>query len=302
MFDQAQKLREMVKSSSLENFFSDTCLSCSQTPDKLKKSFVIALLSGKGGVGKTVITANLALALGALGKKVLIIDSSWERESISIILKSKFAKKLHNLQSGNAAVNECIVQYSPNIKIISGRPANSTCTQELNKKMETIIKQNDFILIDNNAGISQQIISTALNADQTIIVTTPEPTSVASAYALIKNIIAKNNSAKLQLLLNMAIDKEDAIAAAQKITYMVKHFLHIEIKDFGYILSDTVVPISVRKRVPFLLASPHSHAARMLNTLAEKLSPAQQQKKIHKNRRKNNYSGIFEKILVDSKS
>jgi len=237
----------------------------------------IAITSGKGGVGKTNFTANLGLSLAIQGGKVIIIDADLGLANIDVIFRLSPKFNLRHVIAGEKTVSEIMIGGPFGVMII---PASSGVEYLANLDEETRAKfiedlfhttaEADFLLIDTAAGISQNVLSFATAAEEVIVITTPEPTSITDAYAMIK-VLSQRGHSNVKLLVNMAFSANQAEEVAKKIIIVVKQFLKKEIDFLGYILEDENMPQAVKEQKPLLLLNPNSKAARCITNIASKI-------------------------------
>ncbi|WP_054958686.1 MinD/ParA family protein [Paenibacillus dakarensis] len=265
MKDQAQSLRQLV---------SEKAMIPSQASSK-KLGKVITVSSGKGGVGKSNFTLNFALALKSMGKKVLIFDADIGMANIDVLMGVSSRFNLYHLLHREKSIEE-VIQYGPEgLPYIAGGSGIvdmlSLSEDDLNyfvAQMESMAAEMDYIIFDTGAGISKQNMKFITSADQCLVVTTPEPTSITDAYALIKVVHGSHPEVKFDLVINRAGDEKEAAQAADKIILTAHRFLDLDIKMLGYVSDDPYVVKSVKRQVPFSIAYPKCEAARDVQRLA----------------------------------
>lgn len=262
MTDQAEGLRQLVKKTELPS----------------NKARVVAITSGKGGVGKTMLCANLAIAISHLNKKVLIIDADFGLANVDVVLNISSKYTLQHVIEGKISITGCLVEGPAGVKLIPGASGIPKLANLSNRQRKALIEsfstletKVDFILIDTSAGISRNVINIALAADETIVVTTPDPTAITDAYAVVKVVAAKDNSASIKLLVNMVSSKEEADRVSERISFVSKQFLNVFLENAGFIFADPIVARATRERVPFLLTYPHSRVSKCVRLLAKNL-------------------------------
>lgn len=265
--DQAQRLREIVKSESVRDNDLKT------EPHIDIDSRIITVSSGKGGVGKTNFTVNLAIALTKLDKKVTIIDADLGLANVDVILGIVPKFTLSSVLRDEKTIEEIIVEGPNGIKIISGGSGVKDLVDldniEIKKLIESFNKLNsesDYILIDTGAGISNSVLSFIKAADEVILVVTPDPTSITDAYAVIKNI--SNNEKNIKVVVNRVESNKEGQEVFDKINKAAKKFLGKELDNIGYIYEDNNVKKSVKIQRPFLLNSPNSLASKGVDLIA----------------------------------
>lgn len=251
---------------------------------------VFSITSGKGGVGKTNITGNLALALSKMGKRVLIFDADLGLANIDIIFGIHPEYHIGHVISGEKTLSEVIVETSGGIGIIpavSGEDAMTVLEpgQKLSllSEFEVLNDVFDVVLIDTAAGISSNVVYFNLAAEECIVVATGEPTSITDAYGIIK-ILNQNGAKRFKLLINMVTGIEEAKTVYSTLSQAADRFLNGVVTEFlGFIPRDPMVPKSVIERKPFLINSPESEASKSITGLAKKLYDSPRRKDLDGN-------------------
>jgi flagellar biosynthesis protein FlhG len=243
---------------------------------------VIAITSGKGGVGKTNIVANLGYALCKSGKRVLILDADLGLGNLDVLLGLTPKYNLSHVINGQKTLSEIIVSGPGNLKIL---PASSGM-QELTKltlaqKLEIFNDLNsqlfnyDTVLIDTAAGISSNVLYFNASANEIMVVVTPEPTSITDAYALMKILSVKYQEKHFRLIVNQAQNKKEADEVSRQLCLVANRFLDISIEHFGNVLADDKVKAGVRKQKVVSEMAPMTQASRDFAELAHKLIRSQ---------------------------
>jgi flagellar biosynthesis protein FlhG len=268
MNDQAQKLRELAtRSRAGEGTGVRTAGPCR----------MITVASGKGGVGKSVFSANLALSLARLNRRVTIVDADLGLSTVNILLDARPQYDLCDVIEGRVALEQCVTACRGGaVRLVQGgsgiaRMANLPQGQVeyLVRCLERLRREADFLIVDCGAGISDTVIRFCLAADEVAVVATPEPTSVADAYALIKTVFTRNPGADMRLCVNICRNKQDADSVSRRIRGVCRQFIGSEPGDAGYIAQDPFVAVSVRERVPFVESRPDSDSSRQIRKIAE---------------------------------
>lgn len=271
MSDQAEMLRRIV-----DNMNSGLPATEGLKPEK--RARVITITSGKGGVGKTSITVNLAIALSRLGLRVAILDVDFGLANIDLLFGIAPKYTLLDLIRDEKSIFEVLTDGPNNIKFLSGGSGVEELMRMDRKKLRKFMssialldKLYDIILIDTGAGLSQNVMSFIMAADEIILVTTPEPTAITDAYALVKMVSRRDRKKIIRILVNKAETAREAEDIANKLIVVSEKFLSLKLSKLGYILYDDTIMKSVKLQKPFCLNQPRSQAARSLFALADVL-------------------------------
>ncbi len=239
---------------------------------------VVAVTSGKGGVGKTNVSVNLAIAIAQLGKRVVLVDLDLGLANADILLDVTPRYNLSQVLVGRKAIEEVSIPAMGGIRLVPGasgveRLANLSDVERasLLSSFEALHREADYILFDTGAGISRNTTAFLAAADEVVVVTMPEPTAIVDAYAVIKMISREQDHGDLFVLLNQCAGREEADRFANGIVVTANKLLNAYVEKLGYIVSDPRVPQAVRARRPFLLAHPGCMASRCVRSIAERL-------------------------------
>lgn len=267
MNDQASKLRELAATTKFE-----------QDHNQPKVARFIAVTSGKGGVGKSMVTANLAIALSRLKKRVIVIDADFGTANQHILFDTYGRFNLSHVLDSKAKIEECCVRHRSGVLIVSGGSGISKLADLSAKQRFVLIDEfqklkhaADYILFDTGAGISRNVTNVALAADEVIVVTTPEPTAITDAYAMVKTISNGDSAKVIKLIMNMANNKLEAEKIASKISAVSRQFLNLYIERVGVVLRDDIVMRSVREKRLLMQAYPNSRPAQSIQHIAASL-------------------------------
>jgi flagellar biosynthesis protein FlhG len=238
---------------------------------------VIAVTSGKGGVGKTNVSVNLALALGARGKKVLLFDADMGLANVDVMLGIMPKFTLLNVLNGQKSLREILVQGPEGIQVVASGSGGVQELADLNdtqraRFLDALLElkdQADEILIDTGAGLHRNVLAFVQSADEVLVVTTPEPTALMDAYGMIKILHREKKNPSIHVVVNMAAHHGEADEAGKKLVILAKRFLNLDIDYRGFIPRDMGMVRAVKEQKPILLSSPMSPAALHLNKLAE---------------------------------
>jgi flagellar biosynthesis protein FlhG len=235
--------------------------------------------SGKGGVGKTNIAVNLALALRQLDNCVALIDVDLGLANVDIVLGITPPYNLGHVFRGEKTLVEIIEDGPLGIKLLAGGSGMSELAnltgwrlEQFVKSLDELNREFDFVVLDTGAGIGQNVLSFALATDEVLVVTTPEPTAITDAYGLIKVVFQRNPQAQIRLIVNMARNPGEAEAVAEKLNSVLREYVQREVEYIGYLLDEQQVNRAVGQQVPFLLSYPSSMASRSIKRIANILA------------------------------
>jgi len=248
------------------------------TKPKLRSATVIAITSGKGGVGKTSLAVNLAIQLASSGKRVVLLDADLGLANADVLCNLNIPNNLSHVIAGKKALADVMVPAPGGFKLIGGASGlarladlSESDRQRLVTSLEDLEQHSDIILIDTGAGIGPNVLSFTAAADQVLVVTTPEPTAITDAYAVVKVVSAGTPRGPVSLLVNQVKNADEARLVHQRIAKVAKQFLQVPVLDIGWIAADPAVAAAVRQRTPFILASPRCPASLGIAQLAARL-------------------------------
>lgn len=253
--------------------------------EALPQMRVISVTSGKGGVGKSSVVTNLAMALSSRNKRVLLLDGDFGLANLDIMLDLKPRCTISDVLHGDKSVKDLVIKFSPNVDVL---PSSSGILEMTNiglhekTKLLEVIQQlensYDVLLIDTGAGISDEVTWLNSSAGEIIVIATPEPTSLADAYALIKVLNQKHKVKDFRLLVNQAKSESEALRVYQQITAVSDRFLNVSIDYLGHVLWDDLWTHAIRQRRPLISAFPDSNTAKNFSQLADTLYRASDRK------------------------
>lgn len=264
--DQADKLREKVE----------------MLNERVPSSRVIAVTSGKGGVGKTSISVNLALQLKEQGKNVVILDADFGLANVEVMLGIRPQYNLVDLIYNNKTIEEIITEGPMGIGFISGGSGVQDLVnldkERIKKLIAKLVKLDslyDVIIIDTGAGIADSVIEFVLSSPEVLLVVTPEPTSITDAYSLLKAVNRKKDFKREQIsikvIANRVESEEEGEEIYNKISIVVSKFLNIQLEYIGYIPLDKKIANAVIEQKPVSLTAPNSEAAIHIRGICNKL-------------------------------
>ncbi len=238
----------------------------------------LAVASGKGGVGKTNVVVNLAVAANRLGKKVIILDADLGLSNVDVLLQLAPRYNIQHVLSGQKTLAEIMVDGPHGIKIL---PASSG-VQELTsldefqrlkimEEFDAYTGSFDLLIIDTAAGISENVAFFCVVAEETLIVTSPEPTALTDAYALIKVLFTRYQEREFSVMVNSARGPEEAFEVFKRLMLVTEKFLNVSLNYVGHIPTDGSVGKAVRAQRPFVDMFPGTEASRQVCQMASKI-------------------------------
>ncbi len=239
---------------------------------------IFAITSGKGGVGKTNISVNLALLLRRLKKNVLLVDADIHLGNVDLLMGIRPGATLADVISGEKTLAEIIVKGPTGVDVM---PASSAVLDMIDAEDRVIkrlgdaflnLEHNyDLVIVDTGAGIGRNVTSFSLGADKVIVVVTPDPASIADAYGVIKILLQKSPSLPIMLVTNMVQSDDEGENLYKKMDLMVQRFLQNKILFGGAILRDESVQDAVRRQIPVVLEYPNSRPSNALKMMTRNL-------------------------------
>ncbi|MGI6649841.1 MAG: MinD/ParA family protein [Bacillota bacterium] len=265
--DQATKLRELARST------------ITGEQEKEQSTLrIITVASGKGGVGKTNVILNLAIALAQRKQRVVILDADLGLANIDVLMGIVPVYTLNEVLIGRKSIKEILVEGPYNIKIIPGGSGiqeltNITIQQQKNlmEELHVFEQEADYLFVDTGGGINKNILGFLTAADEVIIVVTPEPTSITDAYTVIKILSQFQVHTSVNLIVNRVANTSEAQQTLQRIKLVAEKYLPMKIKPLGYIFDDRFVIKAVKSQQPLLTLYPYSSAAANFEEIARNL-------------------------------
>ncbi len=245
---------------------------------------ITAVTSGKGGVGKTFVSANLAAALARRGERVLVLDADLGLANLDVVLNLHPKITLHDVFTGKAELDQAILPAPGGFSVLlagSGLVEYSRLTPEvreqLNSVIQKVVPRFDRVLLDTGAGISDVVLYAVSLADEVMVVATPEPTSLTDAYATIKVLAGQQQRRVIKLLVNQVARVGEGRAIRAQLQQVVDRFVSngtdtpLRIELVGDVPTDVAVREAVQRRQLLLEAAPGSAAATAMVAIAERL-------------------------------
>ncbi len=257
MIDQAEDLRKIMETNDYN------------INRQIKNTRIIAVSSGKGGVGKTNIAINLGIAYAKIGKKVIVMDADLGLANVNVCLGIIPKYNLFQLIKKQKRMKDIIIDTNYGIQIVAGasgfsKIANLTDEERISFVNEiSSLSYADIIIIDTGAGVSKNVISFVMASDEAIIITTPEPTAITDAYGIIKIIATEidNPNLELKLIVNRVHSFSEGRRVAERVISIAGQFLNVKVENLGMIYDDQIVSQGVIRQVPFMTLDEKSKAA-----------------------------------------
>lgn len=261
---------------------SDTAFAPSMVGDEGEprhfRSRVIAVSSGKGGVGKTNISVNLGLTLARRGIRVALLDADLGTANVDVMLGLHPRYHLQHLITGQRSLEEILMQAPHGMQIIPGASGLPDLADLPDAQREVLLRALmaldgtvDLLLIDTGAGVGRNVVQFILAAGEVLLVTTPEPTAVTDAYALMKVLAGYRMPIAVKLVVNDVANHTEGRAVAQRLIGVSEQFLGRKLDVVGILPHDKNVPNAVRQQTPIVELNPLSPMSGALNSLAESL-------------------------------
>lgn len=261
--DQAEKLRKMVKEQT--------------SPRRVAR--VITVTSGKGGVGKSSVSVNLAIALARLGNRVIILDADFGLANVEVMLGIRPEYNLADLMFRGKNLTDIITVGPENIGFISGGSGIQELTNltrdqivYLIQKLVELDEKADIIIVDTGAGIADSVLEFVAASSEVLLVATPEPTSITDAYALLKTLNRKTDITLQDTVIKMVANRidnyEDGKELHDKLSLVVNKFLNLKLEYLGALPQDASVSRAVMKQKPAIVLYPNSSFSKTLTAFA----------------------------------
>jgi len=268
MRDQAEALRMLVRDRVI----------CSGPIQRSPKVYTVAVTSGKGGVGKTSVAVNLALLLARVGRQVRLVDADFGLSNAEVLLRINPSYTLDDVLQGRVDARDAWADAPGGIKLLSSgsgleEMANieGSCGAALLEHVLHSASDGDVIVIDTAPGINKSVLSLLAFADEVMVVTTPEPTSIADSYAAMKVLISHAAEADITLLANCCASPAQAGSVAKGLDSICHRFLNRSFQRYEYLPSDPAVSRAIRTQRPLVTSPGHSGVDPWLRKIAIRL-------------------------------
>ena len=266
MEDQAHDLREMMQQKKNAEKGRAHRADSRHDSKSAHKTRIIAVTSGKGGVGKTNLAVNMAIAYSGMGKRVILIDGDLGMANVNVLLNIVPKYNLLHVITQQKKMQDIIIDTEFGIQFIAGangfsRIANLS-EEELNYFAGEFatISNTDVVIIDTGAGIAKNVLQFVAASDEVLVVTTPEPTAITDAYGIIKIITTEllHKDINIKLLVNRVHSAEEGKRISDRIVTIAGQFLNFKVDYIGYVYDDPAVAMSVIRQKPFIVINPSS--------------------------------------------
>lgn len=270
MKDQAARLRELMNYGTMKQ---------PRPPvPKADQTRIIAVASGKGGVGKSNLVANLAIALSQKGKKVIVFDADLGMANLDILMGLAPRYTLYDVLYSGKELEDVVVAGPVGVQVIPGGSGiqelanvNPHQQKRLLDSLNQVTGTADYLLIDTGAGISRVVLAFLGAAHEVIIVSTTEPTSLTDAYGLIKILAKYGDHSEIKTVINRVTNKKEGENISQRLKMTALRFLNLELENLGFIREDKMLIKAVKEQQPLLLKYPFSHASEDIQLIAGNL-------------------------------
>lgn len=270
--DQAQQLRNIIKQQNMQ---------------QQHLARVITVTSGKGGVGKSNMSVNMAIQLSRLGKKVIILDADFGLANVEVMLGTRPKYNMADMIFGGKDIRDVICKGPENIGFISGGSGIKELSNLSKDQISGIINMMygldslaDIIIIDTGAGISDAVIDMVLASSEVLLVTTPEPTSITDAYALLKTINKtpgfNAENTRIRMIGNRTLNMSDGYDLYNKLNSVVERFLNMKMEYLGAVPFDVNLTKAVMRQQPVSIAYPNTPAVKSIKAMAKTLIDMEQ--------------------------
>ncbi len=280
--------------------FGNSLMPKNQTQANGKKYEVIAVTSGKGGVGKSTVSVNMAINLQQMNRKVLLMDADIHLGNIDLLLGTRSRLTLADVLKDGVELRDVVIQGPGNIDILPASSASldiieseDTFLRKLAAAFNRFEHDYDYIIMDTGAGIARNVISFLLSAQKIVLVITPDPASITDAYAVIKVVRSVNKEIPIFLTANMVNSADEGEILFKKMNLMVQKFLESKIQFGGSILRDDLIIRSVKQQKPFVLHHPNSGSTTAIRVLNRRV--------LHTSGLDGQHANLFERMLQNKK-
>lgn len=239
----------------------------------------VSVTSGKGGVGKSTLVANIALSLAQKNKQVLILDGDLGMANIDIMYGIRSSGSVEQVLNGQRSIEDIMIEVAPNVTLIPGGSGiyglqNISVLQRriLLDQVSSIEKHFDLMLIDTASGIDDNVLSLNSAAQEILVVLNPDPSSLTDAYALIKVMHRKYSETRFSVVSNMVTDEREGLLTFKRLSDVAQKFLNVSLDYKGFVPADVDLRKATKSQQLVVRESPRSASSLAINMLSEKLS------------------------------
>ena len=239
---------------------------------------VIAVTSGKGGVGKTSISVNLAISLAEKGNRVILLDADLGLANVEVLLGLNSIYNLQHVITGEKTMTQILVKGPGGVAVVPGTSGLSKLADLSVKGRDNIMaglkqlqERADFIIIDTMAGIGCSAVAFVVAADEVLLISTPEPSSIVDAYGMLKTTFQKRDDAVVRLIVNMVLNKKQASLVYSKLSNAAQQYLGRKLSYVGMIPRDPHVAQAVMQSHPFCIRYPSTAASKSVHAIADRI-------------------------------
>jgi flagellar biosynthesis protein FlhG len=284
MEDQAEKLREIMRKKSSAGGRASGGNREKDPPRRdASKTRIVTITSGKGGVGKTNVSVNMALAYARIGKKVVVMDADLGLANVNVMLNMIPKFNLYHVIRKQKTMKEIMVETDYGISIVAGASGFSKIANLTEEERQSFIEELDtlsnfdIIIIDTSAGVSSNVLDFIAAADDAVIITTPEPTAITDAYGIIKIIATEydNLNMGLKLVVNRVKSYAEAKEVSDRMTYVAGQFLNLKVDYLGCIFDDATVSQAVLRQKPFMVIDPKCKASQCVQHIVGRMEKSE---------------------------
>jgi flagellar biosynthesis protein FlhG len=278
VFDQASTLRRLMQDFAAQDSLPYGGSRGASGYEQAPIPRVLAVSGGKGGVGKTLTTANLGLCFARLGMRTLLIDGDLGLANLDVVLGIHPKATIEDVLNGEASLKSVIVQGPGGLRVV---PAMSGVlkTSELGRmqklllldSLDSLDEEFDIVLVDTPAGVSRNVQYWTASAAEVIVIATPEPTSLADAYATMKILKETTSEYRFKLLVNMVKSEAEGLRVFEKLSSFADEYLKVRVEYLGAVPFDECLRMSVRERVPCVQKYPLSPASQSFRNISSQI-------------------------------
>ncbi len=240
---------------------------------------IISIASGKGGVGKTTFAANLGVALASKGLRVVLFDADLGLANLDVALGLNSERNIQHVVGGFATMSEAAVEGPCGVRVLTGGSGIASMIRLSRRRLESVLDQvaelesgTDVLIFDVSSGVDARVMTFLKLADEVMLVTNPEPSSVVDAYTTAKVLFRHRRDAEVSVVVNRVADEKQAHAAFQTIKSAARKFLHKPISYLGSVREDISAARIAHARKPFVTTSPNLPASRDVMKIASKVA------------------------------